>query len=71
MKIHIVAEGDLEIPVARKLIMFCGHRPGNRYVLRGFGNVEKNAASYACLLEEGVAVLVLTDFMDAKSPCFN
>lgn len=70
MKIHIVAEGKLEIPVAKKIIRFCGHSCGTPYYLRGAGNVRNDAITYATLASEDAAVLVLTDFMDSKCNCF-
>lgn len=69
MKIHVVTEGKLEVPVAKRLIAFCGHSWVRPYSVRGFGNIEKKAADYACLADDETAVLVLTDFMDSKSPC--
>lgn len=69
MKIHVVAEGKLEIPVACRLIDFCGHQRGRVYPVRGAGNIGKDAVSYSCLANDETAVLVLTDFMDSKSPC--
>ena len=69
MKIHVVAEGKLEIPVACRLIDFCGHQRGRVYPVRGAGNIGKDAVSYSCLANDEMAVLVLTDFMDSKSPC--
>ena len=33
MKIHVVAEGKLEIPVACRLIDFCGHQRGRESIL--------------------------------------
>lgn len=69
MKIHVVTEGKLEVPVAKRLITFCGHSLEKLYTVRGFGNIEKKAADYACLADDETAVLVLTDFMDSKSPC--
>lgn len=69
MKIHVVTEGKLEVSVATRLIAFCGHNRGTVYAVRGFGNIEKKAADYACLAADETAVLVLTDFMDSKSPC--
>lgn len=69
MKIHVVAEGKLEIPVANRLIDFCGHQRGRVYPVRGSGNIGKDAVIYSCLADDDTAVLVLTDFMDSKSPC--
>lgn len=69
MKIHIVTEGKLEVPVAKRLIAFCGHSRGMVYSVKGFGNIGKAATTYACLADNETAVLVLTDFMDSKSPC--
>ena len=69
MKIHVVAEGKLEIPVACRLIDFCGHQRGRVYPVRGAGNIGKDAVIYSCLADDDTAVLVLTDFMDSKSPC--
>lgn len=69
MKIHVVTEGKLEVPVAKRLLDFCGHSRGTFYTVRGFGNIEKKTADYACLADDATAVLVLTDFMDSKSPC--
>ena len=69
MKIHVVTEGKLEVPVAKRLIAFCGHSWLTPYSVRGVGNIEKKAAAYACLADDETAVLVLTDFMDSKSPC--
>lgn len=69
MKIHVVTEGKLEVPVAKRLLAFCGHSRGTFYTVRGFGNIEKKTADYACLADDKTAVLVLTDFMDSKSPC--
>ena len=69
MKIHVVTEGKLEVPVAKRLIAFCGHSRGTIYPVRGYGNIGKAAGTYACLADDETAVLVLTDFMDSKSPC--
>lgn len=69
MKIHVVAEGRLEIPVACRLIAFCGHRCGTVYALRGSGNIGKTAVAYASLANTETAVFILTDFMDSGSPC--
>lgn len=69
MKIHIVAEGKLEIPVAKKLINFCGHSSGTEYSLRGAENVRRKAIKYASLASTNTAVLVLTDFMDSRCNC--
>lgn len=69
MKIHVVTEGKLEVPVAKRLIAFCGHSRGTIYPVRGFGNIGKAAGTYACLADDETAVLVLTDFMDSKSSC--
>lgn len=69
MKIHIVGEGKLEIPVAKKLIDFCGHSSGNEYILRGAENVRKKAIIFASLVSANTSVLVLTDFMDSKCNC--
>ncbi|WP_165178187.1 DUF4276 family protein [Desulfovibrio sp. ZJ369] len=69
MKIHVVAEGRLEIPVACRLIAFCGHQRGTVYELRGSGNIKKKAVTYARLANAETAVLILTDLMDSGSPC--
>ncbi|WP_147589087.1 hypothetical protein [Desulfovibrio piger] len=42
---------------------------GMVYPVKGFGNIGKAATTYACLADNETAVLVLTDFMDSKSPC--
>lgn len=69
MKIHVVTEGKLEVPVAKRLIAFCGHSRGTIYQVKGSGNIKKEAATYACLADTETAVLVLTDFMDSDSTC--
>lgn len=69
MKIHIVTEGILEIPVAKRLIGFCGHTLGTIYPLRGAENVKNKAIKFTSLTSEDTAVLVLTDFMDSKCNC--
>lgn len=69
MKIHIVAEGLLDASAAEKIIRFCGHSCGTPYVLRGSGNIKKTATTYAELVSDTTAVLVLTDLMDSGSPC--
>lgn len=70
MIVHIVSEGLLEAPVARKLIAFCGLQQGTAYGVRGFGNIKRKIKKYeASLVTQESAVLVLTDFMDSKCPC--
>lgn len=69
MNIHVVAEGLLEIPVAYRLIAFCGHHHGKIFELRGAGNIKKTANIYARLANAETAVLFLTDFMDSQCPC--
>lgn len=69
MKINYIVEGQLETPVARRLIEFCNHQPGKRYCLRGSGEIKKKARQYFPLASDETAALVLTDFMDAKVDC--
>lgn len=69
MKINYIVEGQLEIPVAHRLITFCHHQPGICYPLRGSGEIKKKAKQYFPLACDENAVLVLTDFMDAEVEC--
>lgn len=69
MNIHLIAEGQLELPVGRKLIEHCGHSIGREYLLQGCGNIKSKAYKYASLAVGGDGVLVLTDFMDSRCDC--
>ncbi len=69
MKIHVVTEGKLEVPVAKRLIAFCGHSRGWIYQVRGSGNIKKKAKIYANLADAETGVFVLTDFMDSGFSC--
>jgi hypothetical protein len=69
MIIHLVAEGEMEVAVATRLIDFCGHKLGSAYGRRGCGYVRKNAAKYSHLAKRGQGVLVLTDFRDTGAVC--
>ncbi len=69
MNIHLIVEGQLELPVGRKLIGHCGHSAGMEDPLRGCGNIRRKAYKYAPLVMSGDGVLVLTDFMDSGCAC--
>lgn len=69
MKVHLVLEGALEVPLAQRLLTFCGHESGFVYRLNGARNVKGKAHRYHTLTKTGAAVLVLSDFMDANQPC--
>jgi hypothetical protein len=69
MKVHLVLEGGLEEPVARKLLALSGHNTGNVFSLRGCKNVKIKSYKYHAITGCGDAVLVLTDYMDVGPDC--
>ena len=69
MIINLVAEGDMEIVVANRLIPFCGHEPGYIYGGRGCAYIRQKAAKFHHKPTRFSGVLVLTDFRDAKEDC--
>lgn len=69
MIVNLVLEGLLEEPVARKIVEYCGHSVGTVHGRRGFGYVLKEAYKFHNMVKCGMAVFVLTDFMDAKCAC--
>lgn len=69
MLIHLILEGYLEEPVAEKLLAYCGHKKGIVRGLQGFGYIQTKAAQFHPLATDREGVLVLTDFMDARTSC--
>ena len=69
MVINVLAEGYMEEAVASRLIRFCNHELGTVYGRRGCIYIQEKASAFQCLATEQTAVLVLTDFRDAKASC--
>lgn len=66
---HLILEGRLEEPVAEKLLVYCGHEKGTVYGCQGFDYIQTKAAQFQPLASGNAGVLVLTDFMDSRTPC--
>ena len=69
MIVHMLLEGYLEEPVARKLLEHCGHQAGTVFGKQGFGYIKTKARKFVPLVKHGYAVLVLTDLMDSGCQC--
>ena len=69
MIINLIAEGDLEVDVAGRLLDFCGHSMGNVYGRKGCDYIRNKAAVFHHYATDTQGVLVLTDFRDAKADC--
>ena len=69
MVVNLILEGHLEELVAKKIVNYCGHSVGTVHGQQGFGFIKTRAYKFHSMAREGVAVFVLTDFMDAKCDC--
>lgn len=69
MIIHMLLEGHMEEPLARKLIRHCGHEPGAVYGKKGCNYIHQNARNFVFLANSTTGVLILSDFMDSKCSC--
>ena len=69
MQVHLLLEGQLEEPVADKLLMHCGHDKGDVYGKKGCNYIHNKAKGFRYLAQDNCGVLVLTDFRDTGMPC--
>jgi len=69
MLVNLLLEGQLEEPVADKLLAFCGHAKGTVYGKQGCGYIRKKVVGFSHMASQHAPILVLTDFMDARAAC--
>lgn len=69
MKMHLVLEGQLEEPVAVKMVKYCGHVLGDVHGKKGCNYIRNKAHLFLSKAKYGDGVFVLTDFMDSKCSC--
>ena len=69
MLFNLFLEGQLEEPVAEKILTYCGHELGTVYGKRGCSYLHSKVNSFQNLVNEKSGLLILTDFRDTKAAC--
>lgn len=67
--VDTLVEGLLDESVARKLIVHCGHVPGDGYGKNGINYLRAKATGFNVKAAYGNPILLLVDFMDTGFDC--
>lgn len=67
--VDTLVEGLLDESVARKLIVHCGHVPGDGYGKNGIDYLRAKAPGFNVKASYGNPILMLVDFMDTRLAC--
>ncbi len=67
--VDTLVEGLLDESVARKIIVHCGHVPGNGYGKNGIQYLRAKAPGFNVKATFGNPILMLVDFMDTGFDC--